>query len=451
MDDDNKIDLISSPKSSFWKLTIPFLGFVLFNELYSIIDMYWISIYDAGAFYAVGVSIPIYILINSIGDSIGRGINSLMSRSIGADEYENAYNTIIHGFLICFMAWILIILALPFLDNIIHAMNITKSVNLVKLYLIPLLLFSIIIILSNVFPETFQSEGDSKTPTIIIIGSNILNLILDPILIFYFKLGVEGAIYATLISSAISVGIFFYLYFSNYTKILLNLKYFKFDFHIIFEILKVSLSTLPGNALYCISTVFINSVLITGIGEMGIILYATSCKLQSLMLTPVRAYGKGLLSVSGHLFGSKKIDEIKDVYYYVLKIAIASMIVILIPFIFFRDSIFYAFHIFGMESAVTYIALLGSVIIISITVIMVSSKILDGFGKSYYSLAFDIANLAMTAALIALLNDIFPYGASVLIAILIADLIFSCSFNLLLNHMFKKMKKQKEKEELVVI
>ncbi|WP_296862466.1 MATE family efflux transporter, partial [uncultured Methanobrevibacter sp.] len=108
--------------------------------------------------------------------------------------------------------------------------------------------------------------------------------------------------------------------------------------------MKVSVSSLPGNILYCISSIFINSVLITGIGEIGILLYATSCKLEALLLTPVRAYGKALLSVSGHLFGSKKIDEIKDMYYYVLKIAIGSIILILIPFIFFRDYIYNAFH-----------------------------------------------------------------------------------------------------------
>lgn len=109
MSKNNKIDLVSSPKKSFWKLTIPFIGFILFNELYSVIDMYWISIFNADAFYAVGISIPIYTLINSIGDSVGKGTNSLMSRSVGANEYENAYNTLIHGLLISVAAWILII------------------------------------------------------------------------------------------------------------------------------------------------------------------------------------------------------------------------------------------------------------------------------------------------------------------------------------------------------
>ncbi|WP_296862467.1 polysaccharide biosynthesis C-terminal domain-containing protein, partial [uncultured Methanobrevibacter sp.] len=113
--------------------------------------------------------------------------------------------------LISVAAWILIILSLTFLDNLLHVMKITKAAQLVKLYLIPMFLFSIIIILSNVFPEAFQSEGNSKTPTLIIIGTNILNLILDPILIFYLQMGVEGAIYATLLSSALSVAIFFYL------------------------------------------------------------------------------------------------------------------------------------------------------------------------------------------------------------------------------------------------
>lgn len=64
-------------------------------------------------------------------------------------------------------------------------------------YLNPLFFFSIVFILANVFCETLQSEGNSKTPVIILVLSNLLNLILDPIFIYVFKMNIGGVAYAS--------------------------------------------------------------------------------------------------------------------------------------------------------------------------------------------------------------------------------------------------------------
>lgn len=76
-------------------------------------------------------------------------------------------------------------------------------------YLNPLFFFSIVFILANVFCETLQSEGDSKTPVIIFILSNVLNLILDSIFIYVFKMNIRGVAYASIIFSLFGVLIFF--------------------------------------------------------------------------------------------------------------------------------------------------------------------------------------------------------------------------------------------------
>ena len=79
-----EIDLVSQPKSSFWKLSIPIIAFCIFDAIYGIVDMLWVSQIGVEAFYAIGISIPISSLIFSFGDSIGQGTNSLMSRFIGS-------------------------------------------------------------------------------------------------------------------------------------------------------------------------------------------------------------------------------------------------------------------------------------------------------------------------------------------------------------------------------
>ena len=77
-----KIDLVSLPKKSFWKLSVPIIAFCIFDAIYGIVDMLWVSKLSIQAFFAVGISIPFVSLIFSFGDSIGQGTNSIMSRFI---------------------------------------------------------------------------------------------------------------------------------------------------------------------------------------------------------------------------------------------------------------------------------------------------------------------------------------------------------------------------------
>ena len=96
-----KIDLVSLPKKSFWKLSGPIIAFCLFDAIYGVVDMLWVSQISVDAIFAMGVSIPFVTFIFSIGDSIGQGTNSIMSRFIGSGDYESAYNAMIHGMMAC--------------------------------------------------------------------------------------------------------------------------------------------------------------------------------------------------------------------------------------------------------------------------------------------------------------------------------------------------------------
>lgn len=196
--------------------------------------MYWVSQLSMTDAFVVGASAPVLLLISTFGNSIGQGTNSIMSRYIGSEDYESSYNSLIHGILVSIITWILILLSISLLDDLLTLMNIIDYQIYILEYLTPLFIFSIVFIFTNVFCETFQSEGNSKTPVIIIILSNIVNLILDPIFIFVFKMGLMGVAYASVISSLLGVLIFLYLYLNGKTKVPLSLKYFKFKTHIFF-------------------------------------------------------------------------------------------------------------------------------------------------------------------------------------------------------------------------
>lgn len=434
---EEKIDLVSMPKKSFWKLSLPIIAFCIFDAIYSIVDMLWVSKISVEAFFALGVSIPIVSLIFSFGDSIGQGTNSIMSRFIGSGDYESAYNALIHGMILANVVWAIAIFCLLFANGILFYLDKADSYILVFDYLVPIVVFAYIFIFINLFSETLQAEGNSTVPTVLMISSNILNIILDPIFIFTLDLGIKGAAYATVLSALIAFLIIIYYYLSGKTKVPLTYKYFKFRSYIFIEIIKVALPNFLDNGLWAFSASFINAVLIGTTGAMGPVIYALANKLKTLLIAPVRGYGRALMSVTGHLFGAHEFDELNEMFKYVLKIALLTTFVIMIVFVFIRDFAFRLFNITGMETEIFWITVLGTVIMLSIVVSMISSKMLDGFGKSMYSLLFTFLKIMFEVGLIYGLSILLNDGVCVLIGILVAEVLFAIIYYLFLRHLFR--------------
>ncbi len=444
-----EIDLVSSPKKSYIKLSLPIIAFCIFDAIYGLVDMAWVSGLSKEAFFALGVSIPLTTLIFSLGDSIGQGTNSIMSRFIGSKDYENGYNAFLHGILLNIMLWVIVLIALYFIDILLSTMSITKSLDLIKQYLTPITICSFSFIFVNLFSETFQAEGNSKTPTLMIIASNILNIVLDPIFIYDFKLGVSGAAYATILSSLIIFAILLFHYLSGRTKVPLSIKYFKFRPYIIKEILKVTFPNFADSGSWCFLAVLVNIVLMNHLGPIGPILYSVSLKIQNLMISPIKGFGRALMSVTGHLFGARDYDNILSTYYYALKLSFITAIIIAAVFIVFREVVYEYFHIFEMDFQIAWIAIVGTINIFCIVLKIISSKTLDGLGKSLYALLFNILGTIAQVGIIYIAIAYMDGGRAVLLSFFLNEFISVILIFGFLQYLFRTFDKKSENEKTV--
>ena len=433
---DKNIDLISNPKKSLWKLSVPLMAFCIFDAIYGLVDMLWVSRISVEAFYAIGISIPITSLIFSFGDSIGQGTNSMISRFIGSGDYESGYNTLIHGIIIANIVWLILLALFLFTRGILFNINPKDSYILIFDYLAPMVFFAYIFILNNLFSETFQAEGNSHTPTILIVGSSILNIILDPIFIFYFNMGIKGAAYASVLSSLIAFIILLYFYLSGRTKIPLSLKYFKYNSYIIIEIFKVTLPNFIDDAYWSFAMSYVNILLIMTMGEMGPIIYSVSDKIRTLLIAPIRGFSRGLMSISGHLFGAELFDEIEEMFNYALKISICTSLIIMIVFLLIRNQVFALLSITGMEETIFWITIGGIIVITTSAITRISTKMLDGFGKSLYTLLITSCKLVFEAIIIYRLANYIPNDYPILIGIIISDALFSLIYYKFLKYLF---------------
>ena len=444
-----KIDMVSQPKESFWKLSIPIMAFCIFDSIYGIVDMAWVSQISVEASFAMGVSIPLVTLIFAFGDSIGQGTNSIMSRFMGADDYESAYNALIHGIIFANIIWVLIIILLVFTPGKLFDMDSNHTYLLVLDYLIPIISFVYVFIFVNVFAETLQAEGNSRIPAVLMISSNILNIILDPIFIFNFNMGIKGAAYATVLTSAIPFVFFLFLYLSGRTKVPLSLKYFKFRPYILYEIFKVTLPNFLDNGLWAFTATFINGILLVTLGEIGPVLYSTSNKIRGLLVSPIKGYGRALMSVTGHLFGAQSFDELSEMFKYTLKISLITSGLLVTAFMILRNPSFNFFSIIGYDSQIFNIGIFGIIIMLSAPISMMASKMLDGFGKSMYSLVFNCAKIGCTMIFIQILYMVLNKGISVLIGITLAELVFAIAYYLFLRYLLKNFDKKYKNKDTV--
>ena len=440
----NNVDFDSNPKQIFWQMTRPLLLLTLFEAGYSFVDVFWVSQMNAESFFAIGVAVPLVTLIISFGKSLGVGTNSIMSREIGNNNFEDSYNSILHGIIACLILGLVIILSTFFLKNILIYMGATSSMDISMQYLTPIFLCCFVFLFSNFFTSTLHAEGNTRTPTILLIITNILNLILDPIFIFVLGWGASGVSYATILSSGITAIYLLYWYLSGKSKVTLNFKYFKPG--IVYDIFIVAIPDFLTDSLWCISMLFFNKILIAQLGQIGILLYSTASRIESIMISPQKAFGRSLISISGHLFGAGRIDDLKDLYNNVLKKAIIIALISTIIFFFIREYGFALFSVTGASTSIFYIALAAIVIIPFNEISVMSGKVLDGMGKSYHTLFLTIGIILYEIIIVTLLSPIFKQGVCVLLGILIGEITFAIIYYILLKYIFKTNGENKIKD-----
>ena len=247
--------ILGNPKTALWKMSIPLIISLFITSLYSVIDAIWVSGLGADALAGVGFVSPVFIALMGIGNGLGAGSASALSKYIGENNKGKADNGAIHTiFITVIISIITTAILLIFLRDILLAMGAGNTINYAMDYGVILSVGSILVILSNSLYGVLRGEGDANRTMYAMLFSSIFNMILDPIFIYGLNLGVRGAAIATLISLLIVNFILFYwFYIKKDTYLEPFLSNYKFNKGISLDILKVGLPAsleLINNALF---------------------------------------------------------------------------------------------------------------------------------------------------------------------------------------------------------
>ena len=409
--------ILGDPKKALWKMSIPLIVSLLITSLYSVIDAIWVSGLGADALAGVGFVSPIFIALMGIGNGLGAGSASALSKYIGEGNKEKADNGAAHTiFITVIISAITTFLLLIFLRDILLAMGAGDTINYAMDYGLILSAGSILVILSNSLYGVLRGEGDANRTMYAMLFSSILNMVLDPIFIYGLNLGVRGAAIASLLSLLfVNIILFYWFYIKKDTYLKPFLSNFKFDKQITLDILKVGLPAsleLVNNALF--AAIF-SLLLVTVASTDAVAVYSTGWRVVTIATTPIIAVATALISVVGANYGARKYEEILVAHRYSMKMSILFGVLAALVVYIFAPQIVSAFAYTGTSTRLTpqLIAFLSVIVIYFPTMGYgcTSTFVFQGTGNGITAMFQTILReTVFTLAFAILLAIVFGYG-----------------------------------------
>ena len=318
--------IIGDPKKAINRLAYPTILSMLLMYANNLIDSMWVSGLGSGPLAALGFMSPLYLVIIGFGVGIGAGANSLISRLIGAKQYEESNNAAIHSIVLASIVSILILLiGVFFLRDLLILFGASEVIDLAMDY-------GMIIFLTSLF----RAEGDIRRSAVPLVVNAILNMVMDPIFIYYFNWGIKGAAIATVLSTLANLLMMLYWYFiKRDTFIKLSLKYYHRKMEIYKEILLVSLPASCEEVIYSIVAICFNYLIFITAGTMEVAIFTVVWRFVSIGFLPCIAIGVSTITVSGIAYGARNYENFKTTINYSTFISfIITLIICAIFFVF---------------------------------------------------------------------------------------------------------------------
>jgi len=296
-------------------LSVPATLGMTVNALYNLVDTIFVGRgVGAVAIGALTVSFPIQMIIMAFAIMIGMGSASAISRSLGAKNIERADNVTGNSFFsIVFFSGIIAVLGLIYTEPLLRLVGATDTIlPYARDYITIIFYGSIFRSFAMSTNNLIRAEGNAKVAMISMIIGAGSNIILDPIFIFVFKLGVKGAALATVIAQFFAfLYIVRYLY-SGKSSLKVKLHHLKPRFGIIKEIITVGLASFFRHIAGGISGVIINSALSMLGGDIALIIVGILQRVTMFVFMPLFGVVQGMQPIIGFNYGAKKYERVKE-------------------------------------------------------------------------------------------------------------------------------------------
>ena len=308
------------------KLSIPSIIGMAIQALYNVVDSIYIGNLSKEALSALSLAFPLQMILIAVAVGTGIGTSSLISRLLGQDKDHEANNAAEHSILLAFVYGIVFAIVgftlSKFLFN--RLTDVPIFAELGTRYIRIIFIGSIAMFIPMISNNILRGEGNTLVPMLTMLIGAIINIILDPFLIFglwiFPRLGVEGAAVATVLARIISGIFILFVLFSDKNQLKLKPSEFSFDFEIIKSIYKVGLPAMVMQFLASIMIMGVNTI-VGHYNALAIAVVGIYFRLQSFVFMPVFGLNQGYIPIIGYNYGHGKPDRMKKTIKYGVLIA----------------------------------------------------------------------------------------------------------------------------------
>lgn len=312
-------------------MSVPMMLSMLIQSLYNIVDSIYVSRLGTDALTAVSLAYPLQNAIVSVAVGIGVGISTAISIHLGAGDQEKADRSATLGIALTVFHCVLFVLAGIFITRPFLSLFTDDPAILEDAcdYTYIVLCLSFGALLQIAFEKIFQSIGQMKITMYLLIVGCVINIVLDPILIFgllgFPALGVSGAAIATVIGQICAFLLYIAVYMRKSYAVHIRLKHLKFDRSIIRQIYGVGI---PSSIMMLLPSVLIsilNSIL-TALSDVYVAVLGVYFKLQTFIYMPANGIVQGMRPIIGYNYGAGENERVRSTIRYSLGCAAMLML-----------------------------------------------------------------------------------------------------------------------------
>ncbi len=298
-----------------WRLALPMTATMLFHSLFSLVDMFFVGKLGEHALAAVAFSGTMMGIIHMLFLGITTGCTAFVAHAVGSGDHARARRVAAQSLVLALGLSVLVAaLGMPLAGALLRALGAEGAVvEAGRPYLQVMTGGAAAMGLAFTFGSALRGAGDAKTPLIVVAGANILNIALDPILIFGLlgapRLGVAGSAWATVISRAAATAILAWIFFARgHQHFHLRIRDLKPDFGIISQLLRIGV---PASAQMLIRNIsaLVLVWIIAPFGTASVAAYGVGMRLWFMVLMPGMGFGNAAATLVGQNVAAGRPDR----------------------------------------------------------------------------------------------------------------------------------------------
>ena len=332
MPEENKLGVMPISKL-IWNMSLPIIASMLVQALYNIVDSVFVSRVSEQALTAVSLAFPAQNLMIGLATGTAVGVNALMGRALGAGQRERADKVANHGILLALVGFVISALLGATCSDLFFRSQ-TQIENIIRMgndYLRVVTIGSLGMFCQIMYERLLQGTGRSILSMYTQGLGAIINIILDPVFIFVFDMGVAGAAIATVIGQICGMLLAAYFNVKKNTDITLRVRGFRPDWRLIGSIYAIGLPSVIMMAIGSVMTFLMNKILITyhSAHETAATAFGIYFKLNSFIFMPVFGLNNGVVPIIAYNYGAQNrarmVEAVKRSAIYASIIMLAGM------------------------------------------------------------------------------------------------------------------------------